>query len=185
MADTSERIVWPHAPTHRLSDRGTYFVTAATLHKEHYFRKRERLDVLHRGLLRVCTDYGWRLEAWAVFSNHYHFVAESPGSAEALPTMIGYLHAQTAKWINRLDGTEGRQVWHNYRETKLDLPRGYFARLCYTHQNPVRHGIVAVASDYPWCSAAWFEAETSDAMVKTIYRFNSSQIADDFDVELE
>ena len=84
-----------------------------------------------------------------------------------------------------LDDTSGRKVWHNYWETKLDLPRGYFARLSYTHQNPVRHGLVAVAKDYPWCSAAWFEAETPAAMVETIYRFHSDQIADDYEVELE
>ena len=178
-------IAWPHAPTHRLTERGTYFVTAATWRKEHHFRTRDRLEVLHRGLLRVCADFGWRLEAWAVFSNHYHFVAESPGSAEALPAMLGQLHERTAKWINRLDDTPGRRVWHNYWETKLDLPRGYFARLSYTHQNPVRHGLVAVAKDYPWCSAAWFEAETPAAMVETIYRFHSDQIADDYEVELE
>ena len=65
------------------------------------------------------------------------------------------------------------------------LPRGYFARLSYTHQNPVRHGLVAVAKDYPWCSAAWFETETPAAMVKTIYRFKSDQIADDYEVELD
>ena len=185
MPNESPVIPWPHAPTHRLTERGTYFVTAATWHKEHHFRTRDRLDVLHRGLLRVCADFDWRLEAWAVFSNHYHFVAESPGSAETLPAMLGQLHERTAKWINRLDDTAGRKVWHNYWETKLDLPRGYFARLSYTHQNPVRHGLVAVAKDNRWCSAAWFENETPVAMVKTIYRFKSEQIADDYEVELE
>jgi len=99
--------------------------------------------------------------------------------------MLGHLHSKTARWVNGLDDAEGRQVWHNYRETKLDLPRAYFARLSYTHQNPVRHGVVAVARDYPWCSASWFENETPSAMVKTIYRFKSAQIADDFDVEVE
>jgi putative transposase len=90
--NVSPPIAWPHAPTHRLTERGTYFVTAATYLKAHHFRTKERLDVLHRGLLRVCADYGWRLEAWAVFSNHYHFVAESPGSAENLSAMLAHLH---------------------------------------------------------------------------------------------
>ena len=120
-----------------------------------------------------------------MFSNHYHFVAESPGTSENLSAMLSTLHEKTAKWINQQDKTPERKVWHNYWETKLDLPRGYFARLAYTHQNPVRHGVVTNAKDYPWCSAAWFEAETPAAMVKTIYRFQSGQIADDYDVELE
>ena len=70
---------WPHAPEHRLGEAGTYFVTAATYLKAHHFRRRGRVEVLHRGLLTVARDFGWRLEAWAVFSNHYHFVAHSPG----------------------------------------------------------------------------------------------------------
>ncbi|MBI4326146.1 MAG: hypothetical protein HY674_12910 [Chloroflexi bacterium] len=61
----------PHAPTHQLSVRGTYFATAGTYLKAHHFRGADRLCVLHRGLLTVARDFGWRLEAWAVFSNHY------------------------------------------------------------------------------------------------------------------
>jgi hypothetical protein len=72
-------IPWPHAPTHQLSNRGTYFVTAGTYLKANYFYAPQRLDVLHRGLLSVTRDFSRDLEAWAVFSNHYHFVAHSPG----------------------------------------------------------------------------------------------------------
>ena len=31
-------IAWPHAPMHRLSEAGTYFVTAGTYLKAHHFR---------------------------------------------------------------------------------------------------------------------------------------------------
>jgi putative transposase len=180
-----DRIPWPHAPVHRLTAKGLYFVTAATLHHAQYFRSRERLEVLNRGLLTVCQDFGWRLEAWVVFSNHYHFVAESPGTAESLPAMIGTLHEKTAKWVNKLDAIPGRQVWHNYWDTHINLPRAYFARLNYTHQNAVRHGLVHIAKDYPWCSAAWFEQHTSPALVKSIYRFKTDKIEDDIHVDSE
>ena len=73
---------WPHAPLHHLSQSGTYFLTVGTYRKQHLFRGRDRLRVLHRGLLTVARDFGWRLEAWAVFSNHYHFVAHSPAGPE-------------------------------------------------------------------------------------------------------
>jgi hypothetical protein len=61
---------WPHAPLHRLADQGTYFVTVGTYLRQHHFRGRQRLVVLHRGLLTVCQEFGWALEAWALFSNH-------------------------------------------------------------------------------------------------------------------
>jgi putative transposase len=170
---------WPHAPTHQLSAVGTYFVTAGTYCKEHHFRATKRLDVLQRGLLQVAQEFGWTLEAWAVFSNHYHFVAHSPRTAEdamSLASMLRKLHVKTAEWINKLDSASGRQVWFNYRETRLTHQTSYLARLNYVHQNAVKHRLVAVASQYPWCSARWFERTAAPPVVKSIYRFKIDQM---------
>jgi putative transposase len=144
------------------------------------------LAVLQRGLLKLANDHGWHLEAWAVFSNHYHFVAHSPAAvstAETLSKMLGVLHAKTAAWVNRLDEAPGRQVWHNFWETRLTYQRSYLARLNYAHYNPVKHGLVAVANQYPWCSAAWFERTASVAQVKSVYcfRIDRVHVADEFE----
>jgi putative transposase len=183
------RTSWPHAPTHQLSGQGTYFVTASTYQRAHHFRGAKRLRILHRGLLTVAGKFGWQLEAWAVFSNHYHFVAHSPavGDAASLSDMLSLLHVKTAEWINKLDAAPGRQVWFNFRETKLTHQRSYLARLNYVHQNAVKHGLVPVACQYPWCSAAWFERTASAAMVKSIYRFKTDRIsvADEFEVSAD
>jgi putative transposase len=180
------KIPWPHAPEHRLSVRGTYFVTASTYLRQHHFSGKTRLAVLHRGLLKVAADFGWRLEAWAVFSNHYHFIGHSPTdeeTAENLSRMLGLLHEKTAKWINRLEHASGRKVWHNFRDTKLTYEKSYLTRLNYVHQNPVKHGLVPVANLYPWCSARWFERTASPAQIKTIYRFKTERLVvpDDFE----
>jgi len=183
---SASKIPWPHAPEHQLCVRGTFFVTASTYLQAQHFANKTRLAVLHRGLLRVAANFGWQLEAWAVFSNHYHFVGHSPAeaeTAESLSQMLGRLHEKTAKWINRLDGTPARKVWHNYRETRLTYEKSYFARLNYTHQNPVKHGLVPVANQYPWCSARWFERTATPAQIKSVYRFKSDQVKvpDDFE----
>jgi putative transposase len=175
----AEKVLWPHAPEHRLSVRGTYFVTASTYQHLHHFRGKARLAVLHRGLLKVAANFDWRLEAWAVFSNHYHFVGHSPANeetAKSLSQMLGLLHEKTAKWINKLDKTPTRQVWHNYRETRLTYEKSYLARLNYTHQNAVKHGLVPVANQYPWSSARWFERTAAPAQIKTIYRFKIDRL---------
>jgi len=170
---------WPHAPPHRLAENGTYFVTAGCYQRQHHFRGATRLKVLHRGLLTVARDFGWQLEACAMFSNHYHFVAHAPEgeqNARSLPLMLGRLHEKTAKWVNSLDNTPGRKVWHNFRETRMTYERSYLARLNYTHQNAVHHRLVAVANQYPWCSAAWFERSATAARVKTVYSFKTDQL---------
>ena len=182
-----EKIPWPHAPEHRISVRGTYFVTASTYLRRHHFLGRTRLAVLNRGLLKVANQFGWQLEAWAVFSNHYHFVGHSPEkeeTAENLSQMLGYLHERTAKWINRLDNAASRQVWYNFWDTRLTYEKSYLARLNYVHQNAVKHRLVPVANQYPWCSARWFERTAAPAQVKTVYRFKTERLKlpDDFKV---
>lgn len=161
---SSPEVRWPHAPEHRLAAHGTYFVTSGTYLKAHYFRGRERLQLLHDCLLNTADKYGWILEAWAVFSNHFHFVAGSPPKTEdagSLTMFMSELHTLTAITVNRLDGTSSRKVGHNYWETSLTFEKSYFVRLNYVHQNPVKHRLVAVAEQYPWCSAAWFQEQAS------------------------
>lgn len=181
---------WPHAPKHQLSEKGTYFVTAGTYLKLHHFRSAERLDVLQRGLLKLTKAYNWQMEAWAIFSNHYHFIAHSPESAdnaESMSAMLAELHTKTSLWLNRLEQKPKRQVWFNFRETRLTYQKSYMARLNYVHQNPVKHGIVHVANQYRWCSAGWFEETASPAMIECVYRFKTGtmNVFDDFEPVLE
>jgi putative transposase len=174
---------WPHAPRHRLSEQGTYIVTAATYLKEHHFKGADRLDLLETTLLSLAKRAGWQLEAWAVFSNHYHFVGHARPGCESLKEWLSELHRQTAARVNQLDGRDGRRVWYNYWETELTFETSYFARLNYVHQNPVKHGLVSVANQYRWCSAAWFERTASPTQVRTIYAFKTDQVTvrDEFD----
>jgi putative transposase len=151
-------------------------VTSGTYHKEHLFTGPDRLDLLQSSLFRLAAHYQWHLEAWAVFPNHYHFVAQSPANTESLRRFIRHLHGDTAREVNRLDNSTGRQVWHDYWDTHLTFERSYFARLNYVHQNPVHHGVMPVANQYRWCSASWFERETPPARVKTIYSFKTDQL---------
>ena len=172
----------PHAPVHRLSEHGIFFITAGTLHKQHLFDTPAKRDLLERMLLSLSKALGWQLEAWAVLSNHYHFVAR--GQPDSTPTgeFLRELHSRSAIDLNRLDRTERRTVWYKFRDTRLTYQYSYPARLNYVHQNAVKHGLVRVANQYPWCSAAWFERVGSPAQVKTIYSFKIDQVKveDDF-----
>jgi putative transposase len=174
---------WPHAPLHRLGEDGTYMITAATHQKQHYFGTPQRLDCLETGLLSVAKEAGWHLEAWAVFSNHYHFVGHAPSNYVQLGDWLKLLHQRTATHINQLDQVAGRQVWFNYWDTELTFEKSCLARLNYVHQNAVKHGLVPVANQYRWCSAAWFERTATSAQVRSIYKFKIDKvnIQDDFD----
>jgi putative transposase len=173
---------WPHAPVHRLGSEGVYVVTAGTLYKEHLFKTPEKLTLLESLLLLLAKRYRWQLEAWAVFSNHYHFVARNQSESIDLKKFLKHLHAESARELNRLDQAAGRKVWYNFWDTRLTYERSYLARLNYVHQNAVKHRLVTVANQYRWCSAAWFEMTASAGIIKTIYSFKIDKLnmMDDF-----
>jgi putative transposase len=175
---------WPHAPTHQLDSAGAYMVTAATYRKEPLFRSAKCLTLLCEQLLELAPKHGWKLEAWAVFPNHYHIVAMSEAKAETLSRLIGHLHTVTAKEINRQDETPGRKVWFQYWDSHLTYLRSYLARLNYVHCNAVRHGLVREPTQYLWCSAGWFEREAERPFYQTVMRMRSHRVnvRDDFEV---
>jgi len=175
--DTSPHsTMWPHAPLHRLNDAGVYMVTAGTYRKQTYLYTPARLDLVMRRLFDCLAEAGWELHAWALLSNHYHFVARSVGDPAALHRIVSKLHMTAAKALNQEDGTPGRRVWFQYWDTHLTFERSYLVRLRYVNQNPVHHGITQDATTYPWCSAAWFEANATPAFVKTVNSFKIDQV---------
>ena len=87
----------------RLDSAGVYMVTAATLHKEHLFKTAERRTSLERELLSLAKRYEWQLEAWAAFSNHYHFVGRESSGSGNLKKFLKHLHADTARELNQID----------------------------------------------------------------------------------
>jgi putative transposase len=167
---------WPHAPVHRLDGNGVYFVTGSTLHKQHLFNTPEKRNLLERLLLTLAKEHGWQLEAWVVFANHYHFVACGRHDSKNLGEFLHQLHGVSAHDLNQLDKASDRRVWFNFWDTKLTIQHSYLARLHYVHQNAVKHGLVPVANQYPWCSAAWFERVASPAQLKIIYGFKIDRL---------
>ncbi len=167
---------WPHAPVHRLSENAVYIVTSGTLYKKHLFNTDAQLDLVERMLLSMAKQHGWQLEAWAVMANHYHFVARGNQQSTNLGEFLRQFHYDSACALNKLEGQPGRRVWYNFRDTRLTHQYSYLARLKYVHCNPVKHGLVPVANQYPWCSAAWFERTASPAQIKTIYSFKTDAV---------
>jgi putative transposase len=174
---------WPHAPVHRFGDGGIYFITGGTLHKQHLFAAARALDALQELLFEKACEHGVTLQAWCVFSNHYHLVASADEGAR-VKKMIERFYVDSAIAINRRDGTKRRKVWYQFRDTQLTFERSWLARLKYTHENAVHHGLVVAATEYPWCSARWFAETARPAFVETLRRIKIDKISvdDDFGV---
>ncbi|RYG40399.1 hypothetical protein EON79_22665 [bacterium] len=157
-------------------------VTAGTLNRTHIFREEAKLAFLESSLLSLAEEFGWTLEAWAIFSSHYHFVGRSPEGGSNLRAFTNKLHGTTARWVNRQDDQAGRRVWFSYHQTALTFEKSYLARLHYVIQNPVKHGLVAVADQYPYCSAEWFRLRAEPAWYDVVTSFPTDRmnVEDDY-----
>ncbi len=173
---------WPHSPPHRMLEQGTYMVTAATYQKLMHFNTHADLQFLHDTLLILANEYQWKLQAWAVLSNHYHFIAQSPADPKNLSAFLSQLHVTTAKHINAAHNTPNRKVWWQYWDSQITYQYSYLSRLNYVNQNPVRHGVASAAIDYPWCSASWFQETTLPSFYKTVstFKIDKVNVFDDF-----
>ena len=175
---------WHHKPPHLFAPGATFMVTAGTWQKKHFFRTNALLERLQNTLFSTLGAQGWALQAWAIFPNHYHFIAQAPSVECPLKQTIQSLHSYTARELNRVNQTPGRRIWFQYWDTCITFERSYFARLNYVNQNPVKHGIVADAREYPFCSAAWFAESADPGLSRKVASFAVDQldIVDDFNL---
>ena len=157
-------------------------LTGGTYLKEPFFRGADRLDYLCGMLLDLGEKYSWQLQAWAVFPNHYHFVALTSPQSATIVQFTRHLHGLTAIETNRWDNAEGRHVWYQYWDKELTFQTSYLARLGYVHKNAVHHGLVREPSLYPWCSAGWFQRKAETSLYKTVMgmKIDQVQVVDDY-----
>jgi putative transposase len=127
-------------------------------------------------LFACAAEFGWMLQAWAVLSNHYHFIASSPEDPTTLARLISKLHTLTARTLNQWDASPSRNVWFQYFDSRITYPASYYARLKYVHQNPVHHGVVRMAENYRWCSAGWFGRTTRPAFRRMVEGFKTDRV---------
>jgi putative transposase len=173
---------WPHSPPHYFTPHGTYVITAATLHRKQLFNSAGKLDLLRDTTFRLTKNYALILQAWAFFPNHYHLVISFEDATVAHRDFVRHLHRELAIRLNRRDGTLGRRVMYEFWDSRLTFEKSWLARLNYVHQNAVKHGLVAVANQYAWSSASWFETNARSGFVKSVYSFKTDRInaPDDF-----
>jgi putative transposase len=156
MMDTSAFIDHLHTPPHLFTPNSIYLITGSTANKQPYLKAHLLKDNLIDILFEEAFRNGWELHAWVVLDNHYHFVAKAPADASTLTDLIRAVHSRSGKHINRFEGIIGRRVWYNYWDSCITNETSYLARLHYVNMNPIKHGLVEMAEDYPYSSYRWF-----------------------------
>lgn len=138
---------------------GRYFFTLALADRRSDFLVRE-VDALRASVSRVVTLYPFHIDAWVVLPEHLHAVWTLPGGdAESSTRWISIkrgFFASIAKSESRsvsriAKGERGfwqRRFWEHTVRDAADFAR----HIDYVHFNPVKHGLVGNAVDWPFSS---------------------------------
>ena len=131
----------PHLVLQRGNNRQPIFVDPA-----------DRREYLERAR-QVAGARGLEIHAYVLMPNHVHLLA-TPATDHALSLALQDLGRHYVRWFNRRHGRSGTLWEGRFRCAALDSERYLLACICYVEANPLRAGLVAAATAFPWSSYA-------------------------------
>ena len=142
-----------HRPPHIFIAGYDYFITGRILDRQNLLagaRKKIFLAILKSKLLK----YRYKCYAWVILDNHYHILIKT-GEDSQIAKFIKDFHANSARAINKNDGTKGRSMWYQYWDHGIRDKKDFIKHFNYIHHNPVKHHYVECQDDvfeYQYCS---------------------------------
>ena len=158
-----------HELPHRVNEGNLYLLTGANYEHRHIMATPERRDDFAEKLLSgLMALPEVELFAWCLLPNHYHLLARLDQSDFA--AMSARLHNGTATQWNREDAAPGRKVWFRYCDRDIRGERHFWVSMNYIHANPVKHGYVRRAYDWPWSSVHYYAEQWGRAALRELWR---------------
>ncbi len=129
---------------------GLYHVTSRGDRREDIYRgNQDREDWLSL-LGEVCARFNWRCHAYCEMSNHYHIVVETPDAN--LSKGMRQLNGVFTQQFNRRHALVGHLFQGRFKGILVERDSYLLALSRYVVLNPVRAGMVADVSEWPWSS---------------------------------
>jgi putative transposase len=104
------------------------------------------------------------LHAYVLMSNHFHLLA-TPETAEGIPQMMQAVGRRYVRYFNQRQARTGTLWEGRYKSTLIQAERYLLACMAYIDLNPVRAGMVADPSQYPWSSHAHYTGRATDKLL--------------------
>jgi putative transposase len=104
------------------------------------------------------------IHAYVLMDNHFHLLA-TPESADGVPQLMQATGRRYVRYFNDSQGRTGTLWEGRYRSTVIQAERHLLACMASIDLNPVRHGLVAQARDYPWSSHGHYAGLRTDRLV--------------------
>ena len=153
---TSRRRNWRCGEVYHVYQRGNY-------RQDVFTSDVQRLIYLQR-LDRLAQRYFVRVHAFALMSNHVHFLVEASRN-DGISRFMQQLQAFHARWLHSLQERDGH-LWKNrFRVKRIKSPRHYRDALLYIERNPLAAVMVRRAEQYTYSSAAAHAANSPTAII--------------------
>jgi len=138
---------------------GCYFFTVNLLDRKSSLLA-ERVDLLRKSVRIVKQRYPFHIDAWVVLPEHMHCIWTLPPNDD---NFSGRWREIKKAFSRALPNNETRStvrvrrnergIWQRrFWEHAIRDERDYAAHMDYVHFNPVKHGWVKQASDWPYSS---------------------------------
>jgi REP element-mobilizing transposase RayT len=105
-------------------------------------------------LALVIERYRWECHAFCLMGTHYHLVVET--TTERLSAGMQYLNGTYAERFNRRHDRDGHVFGARFAAWVIRDDDHYERTIEYVLTNPVRAGLVADWTDWPWSGARGF-----------------------------
>lgn len=138
---------------------GTYFFTVNLLDRNSNLLV-EEIEVLRQAVRIVRARAPFHIDAWVVLPEHLHCIwtlppddADYSGRWRAMKTLFSTAMPATERCSATRIRRGERGIWQRrFWEHTVRDDRDYAAHMDYVHFNPVKHGLVARAADWPYSS---------------------------------
>jgi putative transposase len=153
----------------------TYFFTLVVHERAPIFTDPDVVDLYRRAVYKVRKAWPFALDAEVILPGHVHLLCSLPEGDADYPTRVRLIkEAFTRAFLDwreppgkRSGSRVGRgeqAVWQRrYWEHTIRDERDFQAHLDYIHINPVKHGLVAAAGDWPHSTfLTWVERGVYD-----------------------
>jgi putative transposase len=139
----SSRILLPNAP-HHIVQRGH--------NRQVVFVSDDDYNYYRENLIFFKKEFGCRVYAYCLMTNHVHLVLEPGDEPEAISLLMKRVAGRQTRHVNKLEKRSG-SLWEGRFKSSIISSTEYLAACCrYVELNPLRAGMVADPGEYKWSS---------------------------------
>ncbi|MFH1830454.1 MAG: transposase [Pseudomonadota bacterium] len=154
----------------RYHDNIAYFLTSVTKDRESVFSRGKSAALLEAMFFYYRQVMRFYLYAYVIMPDHFHLICQ-PSSLYDISEIMNAIKGDFARQYNILRRKPGQKIWQiRFYDRGIRSEAELKQKINYTHDNPVRKGLVANAADWNYSSAKWYDENTAKIKIMDSYQ---------------